>query len=310
MKMKIKYKFLLFVFVLASYYLLTTSYCLYAQDKIIAIVNHEAITQKDLSDFLNFMRLQFAREYKGKEVEEKVQKVKVALLSRLIEDRLILQEAKKSNIPVDENRIRAKINEVKKEYPSDTLFQSELMKQGLTQGDIEKKIREQSMMFSIVEQKVRSKVIIKPEEVTVFYEENKRDIHTPEEKIFEALSLEDYDTARNVANELKAGKKPEDLISQYPLTVNILTVISGDEVRKEIVDTASNLGLGEASNPVKIEDKYYVFRLRKIVPPKNLTLTEAQAKIHALLFEKKMQEGLARWLDELKKNSYIKIVQD
>jgi hypothetical protein len=29
-----------------------------------------------------------------------------------------------------------------------------------------------------------------------------------------------------------------------------------------------------------------------------------------MILEKKMQEGLTRWLEELKKNSYIKIIQD
>ena len=34
----------------------------YAQDKIIAIVNNEVVTQKDLDDFLNFMRMQLSQE--------------------------------------------------------------------------------------------------------------------------------------------------------------------------------------------------------------------------------------------------------
>ncbi|MBM3243422.1 MAG: hypothetical protein FJZ12_01110, partial [Candidatus Omnitrophica bacterium] len=186
MEVRIKLKILLLFLTLSLSFNLLAVKQLYAQDKIVAIVNQDAITQKDLSDFLNFMRLQLSQEYKGRELEEKIQGMKVVLLSRLIEDRLILQEAKKSNIVVDENRVRTKINEVKKEYPSDTLFQSELMKQGLTQADIERRIRDQFMMFSIVEQKVRSKIIIKPEEVTAFYEENKKDIHTGETKIFEA----------------------------------------------------------------------------------------------------------------------------
>jgi len=282
----------------------------YAQDKIVAIVNQDAITQKDLADFLNFMRLQLAQEYKGKELEEKIQGMKVALLSRLIEDRLIMQEAKKNNILVDEGRIRSRINEVKKEYPSDTLFQAELMKQGLTQGDIEKKLREQFMMFSIIDQKVRSKIIVKPDEVTEFYERHRKDFNTGEGRTLEAISLENFDLANTVAYELKAGKKIPDLASRYPLVVNNITINSGDGVRKEILETIKDLGINEVSAPLKIEGKYYVFRLTSIKPPEELTLIQAQRSIHALLFEKKMQEGLAKWLEELKNNSYVKIMQD
>ena len=79
---------------------------LYAQDKIIAIVNSDVITQKDLNDFLNFMRMQLMTEYKGKELENKIQSMKLDLIDKLVEDRLILQQAKKNNIQIDEGRLR------------------------------------------------------------------------------------------------------------------------------------------------------------------------------------------------------------
>jgi len=316
MKTKIKPKFLLVLFILTAYYMLNTcfpsgrAHLAWAEDKIIAIVNQDVITQKDLADFLNFTRLQLTQEYKGKELEEKIQSMKVALLTRLIEDRLILQEAKKNNFAVDEVKIRTRINEVKKEYASDLQFQAELMSQGLTQGDIEKKIREQFMMFGIIEQKVRGKITVKPDEVTEFYQKHRKDLNTGERRNLEAISLENYDLARTLAYELRAGKKLEDLASRYPLIVNNFTVNSQDGLKKEMAEAISKLGINEVSDPAKIEDKYYIFRLIGITTPEELTLTQAQGRIHALLFERKMQEGLTRWLDELKKNSYIKIMQD
>lgn len=281
-----------------------------AQDKIAAIVNQDVITKKDFTDFLTFMRLQFSGQYKGKELEEKLNSVKVDLLNRLIEDRLILQEAKKSNIPIDEARIKSRINEAKRGYPSDAQFQAELMKQGLTQADIEKKIREQFLTFNIVDKEVRSKIIIKPEEVTDFYEKNKNSFNSGEGRELEAISLESDDLARTVAYSLKSGVKLVDLASRYPLTINQLNVNKGDELKKEIENVVTKLGIGEVSEPVKIDNKYYVFRLVNITASKELTLPQVQDKIRNMLFEKKMQEGLARWLDELRKKSYIKIIQD
>ncbi len=281
-----------------------------AQDKIAAIVNQDVITKKDFTDFLTFMRLQFSEQYKGKELEEKLNSVKVDLLNRLIEDRLILQEAKKNNISIDEARIKSRVNEAKKSYPTDAQFQAELMKQGLTQADIEKKIREQLLMFGIVDKEVRSKIIIKPEEVTEFYEKNKKRFNSGEGRELEAISLESDDLARTVAYSLKSGNKLVDLAARYPLTINQLNVNQGDELKKEIENVVTKLGIGEVSEPVKIDDKYYIFRLINITASKELTLTQVQDRIRSILFEKKMQEGLARWLDELRKKSYIKIIQD
>ncbi len=303
----LKFFILLFCFFLPVSYLLTT---VYAEDKIVAIVNSDAVTQKDLTDFLNFMRLQLSRQYKGKDLEEKVDSVKADILNRLIEDRLILQEAKKDKITIDEARIKSRISEIKKDYPSDIQFQAELMKQGLTQGDIEKKIREQFLMFSIVEQKVRSKITVRPDEVTEFYEKNKKDFNSGGGRELEAISLETDDLARTIAYNLKIGAKLEDLASRYPLIVNKLEIRNGEELKKDIEKAVSGLNINEISEPVKIDDKYYIFRVVNITSAKDLSLSEVSDKIRDLLFEKKMQEVLLRWLDELKKNSYIKITQD
>ncbi|MDD3987940.1 MAG: SurA N-terminal domain-containing protein [Candidatus Omnitrophota bacterium] len=310
MKITIDAKALVLLFILNLIVLSGSATFSYAQDKIIAVVNEDVITQKDLADFLSFMRLQLSQEYKGKALEEKIQSMRPTVLDRLIEDRLILQEAKRSDIKVDDSRVRARINEVKKEYPSQTQFHADLMKQGLTQGDIEKKIREQFMMFAAVDSKVRSKIIIKPDEVTEFYKDHKRELNTGESRDIEAISLEAYDLANTISYELKSGKKLEDLASRYPLIINRLTLKAKDGIRKEIAEAISKLGVNEVSDPVKIEDKFYVFRVTGINPSEQLTLMQAQGMIQGILFEKRIQEGLAGWLDEIKKNSYIKIMQD
>ena len=307
MKRMINLKFIPLVFFLSACCLLPAVYPIYAQDQIVAVVNNEIVTQKDLNDFLNFMSMQLSRQYKDKALEDKINSIKSDLLNRLIEDRLILQEAKKENVEVDSNRVKAKINEIKKQYHSDTEFQEELMKQGLTQADIENKIREQFLMFSIVERKVRSKISIKPDEVTEFYEKNKKDFNSGEERDLEAYSLENEDLAQSFSYSLRTGKKPEDLATRYPFTVNSLNVRKGDELRSEIEEVVFKLGLNETSGPIKIDDKYYVFRLVEIIPPQELTLAQVQNKISTFLFERKMQEEFTRWLDDLKKQSYIKI---
>ena len=303
-------KSLFILLFLPIYCLLSTIYCFSAQDKIIAIVNNDIITQKDLNDFMNFMRIQLSGEYAGRELEEKIQVMKVDLLNKLIEDRLILQEAKKNNTKIDENRVKAKVNEIKSRYPQEAEFQNALTRQGLVQADIEAKIREQLLMYYIVEQKVREKIVIRPQEVTAFYNTNKNELASPQERGLEVITLENEDSAKAFADNLKKGEKLEDLAAKYPITLNQLRVLQGEELRKEIEDVVFNLKIGEISNPVKVDNKYYIFKLNNITPSKQLNLSEVQDKINAFLFDRKFQEELKNWLDELKKKSYIKILQD
>lgn len=308
MKRIIKLRFILFFYLLfPAGCVLNTAHSLYAEDKIVAIVNNDVITQKDLNDFLNYMTMQFSREYKGKDLEDKISSVKADLLSRLIEDRLILQEAKKEKVAFDEGRIKSRINEVKKRYNSDAEFQADLMKQGLTQADIENKVREQLLMYGVIEQKVRSKISVRPDEVTKFYEEKKKDFSSGEEREFEAFALENEDLASSFAYNLKTGKSAEELAGRYPFTVNRFNVRQGENLKKEIEDAVFSLGVNEVSGAVRMDDKYYVFRLINIIPSKQLSLSEVQYKIQSFIFEKKMQEELVKWLDELKNKSYIKI---
>jgi parvulin-like peptidyl-prolyl isomerase len=291
--------------------LLLCPFCgLYAQDKMVAVVNNEIITQKDLNDFLNFMRMQYARELDGKALEEKVNSVKQDLLQRLIEDRIMLQQAKNEKIIIEPSRLKAKINEIKRRYALESDFERDLAKQGLVQADLENKIREQMLTFSIVEMKVRNKVAIRPEEVTDFYDQNKRKFIKPEERLLTVIILQDESAAKSLSYYLRLGEKLESLAARYTFTADTLIVSQGQSLRSEIEDTVFKLGMAEVSNPVKIDRQYYIFRLDEILGSRQLDLAESQEKIQAYLFEKKQQEGLTNWLDELKKQSYIKILDN
>ena len=126
----------------------------FAQDKIVAVVNNEIITQKDLNDFVNFMRMQLSIELTGEQLEQKIQSMKADLLNKLIEDRIILQEAKKNKVLVDENRVKAKIDEIKGHYGREAEFQAALVQQGLAQADLELRLREQLLILLRLEETV------------------------------------------------------------------------------------------------------------------------------------------------------------
>jgi parvulin-like peptidyl-prolyl isomerase len=282
---------------------------LYAQDKIIAIVNSDVITQKDLNDFLNFMRMQLMTEYKGKELENKIQSMKLDLIDKLVEDRLILQQAKKNNIQIDEGRIKARIEEIRKRYDSEREFQDALAKQGLVQADIELKIREQLLMYAIIDIKVRSKIIVNPGEVTDFYQANIRDFKLPEQREFESVTIDDENLAKEISYNLKNGQDFQEIAKRYSLAVNKFNTQDG-QLRKDIEEEIFKMHLDEISEPIKIEKSYYIFKLNNIIPARQQGLSEAQDQIYTFLFNEKMEEALAKWLDEIKKHSYIKILEN
>lgn len=303
-------KIFLFLVFITGYQLPVTGYELFAQDKIVAIVNNAVITQKDLDDFVNFMRIQLSSQLNSEQLENKIQSMKSDLLNRLIEDRLILQEAKKSNIKIDDNRVKARIDEIKSHFSSDIEFQNALAKHGLVQADIESKIREQLLMYNIIDIRIKSKIIVNPAEVTDFYNKNIDEFKLPEQRQLEAITTEDENLAKEIMNNLKEGHQLQDLVQKYSLSINKLIAMQDGQLRKDVEEVVFRLKPGETSEPIKIEDKYYIFKLNSIIAARHQSLSEVRDKISEFLFNRKMQEELARWLDELKTQSYIKILAD
>lgn len=317
-------KVAIFLIAIISFALSGSSCQLFAAAKIVAIVNNDAITEKDLDDVLRISRVQLSRQFKGEELKVQLESLKKDLLQQLIEQRLMLQEANsilgdarkaKDNyaifrLEIKQDKINQMVNEIKKKYASDEEFQNDLNKEGLTQADIENRIKEQLLTENIIDYWVKGRVTIRPEEVTEFYNKNPKDFESGEERELLIVSLDNNDLAASLSYSLRTGQKLEDLATRYPFAVNKLSAnkVKG-ELRKDIEDVVFKLGLNEVSSPLKVDDKYYVFILQNIIPSRKLALSEVQPQVYNYLFRNKVQEEMKKWLEELKKNSYIKITQ-
>ena len=295
----------------------------FAQDKIVAVVNNDIITQKDLNDFINFMRMQLSQEFSPEELEGKIQSMRFDLIDKLIEDRLILQEAKRilqeakknkdrlviSQLDVDQGRIKARINEMKMRYGSEATFQAAIIQQGLTQADIESRIGEQLLMRNIIELKIRYKIVIKPAEATDFYQKNLEKFKTAEVREVTLITADSEKSADEIFSELKQAQDMDAVAGKYALKTERLNFRQNKELRKDVEEAIFKLGIGQISTPIKANDKFYIFRLDNIVMSRQEGLAEVQDRIYAFLMDAKMQQGLVDWLDELREKSYIKIIK-
>jgi parvulin-like peptidyl-prolyl isomerase len=280
-----------------------------AQDKIIAVVNNEAISASDLENFMTLTRMQMSSELQGEALEKKIQEMKNDLLERLIEDRLIIQEAKKSKIQADEYRVKAKLNELKRQYASEQEFQSALKDQGLIESDLTERIREQLLMYSIIEEKVRSKVIVKPSEINEYYTRNIKDFMVSEQRDFQSLVVENGEIAKSLSQALKAGKDIVQLAQEQNLKVNTFSA-HRQELKIDIEEVLFLMNKGDISDPILINDKFYVFKLVNINAPRQQTIAEVQDRVSSAIYELKLQEALSEWVEGLKKKAYIKMMEE
>ena len=113
-----------------------------AQDRIVAIVNGEAITQGDIEEYLNTLYIQLAAQFDLNTVEEKIKEAQNDALNNLIENLLIIQEAKRQGIEVDDYSIEQELAFVKMRFNSEEEFNEGMKMRGFTLADIKSKIGE------------------------------------------------------------------------------------------------------------------------------------------------------------------------
>ena len=296
-------------FLILSLVFMGSAVCL--ADGLVAIVNNDVVTQKDLDDFINFMQMQMSDQYSEQEVEGKINEMLPDLISRLIEDRLILQAAYKEEIIIEPMRIKARMEQIKKRYPSESDFAVDIKARGMSLADVELKIKEQLLMREIIDIKIRSKLVVKPQEVTDYYEAHKQDFLTPEQRWVRVMAIKESDSIQQAQETIKKYSDLESISRVYASEINDLGWVVSDQLKKQIADIIFNLDTGSLWPYLDSENGgLYIFEVKSIKPPQVATLTEMQDEINRFLFEQKMQEAMVSWLDKLKDEAYIEIRGD
>src|SRR3989338_4541213 len=123
-----------------------------AEDAIIAIVNDEVITLKDLQSYIRQTQASLVAEGVSPEQREVLMaELGTEGLNRLIEDKLILSRANAINISVRDKLVDERVAEVRQKYGSEHALVEALVKNGATLTDLRNKILEQLKIKFVVE---------------------------------------------------------------------------------------------------------------------------------------------------------------
>ena len=290
--------------------LLFTSSFVFADSGVVAVVNKEVITQNDLDEFINFMRMQLSVRYSAEEVQQRIEEKLPDLIDRLIEDKLILQAAyDEEDLLITQSRIEARVAQIKKRYPSGEDFEAALEDQGLSIADIELKIKEQILMQAIIGRKIKSAIAIKPHEITDYYSAHSEDFVNPEQRLIR-YTIVSQPKKEEVSSCLAKSESLEVIAKACVLDVVDLGWASRESLRKDIADIVYELKPGELSGILELQDSLYVFEAKAVKASEKKELLEAQDEIEQILFGEKMEVSLADWIEQLKSEAYIEIKKE
>ena len=295
-----------------SLFITPVSYAI--NDTILAVVNDQVITIKDLYEYLNSIYIQIKAEGKSEDEIQKEMKIQQEdSLKKLIENRLLVMEADKNGMQIKPRAIEDKLNNIKKQFPSENDFIQALAKDGLTVTDLMNKLTDQLKAKYVVELEVRNKITVSPQEIADYYTEHLEQYQKPERVDLDSIFIsfgQDKNATRAKANEalhlLQQGKEFHDVAKTYSETPPI-GIINHGQLIPILEQTIFNLKENEISSLVEVENGIYIFKLKQKFPAQTSSLNDVSDDIQEIIFQNKFQTRLRNWIDKLIKNAYVEI---
>jgi hypothetical protein len=268
--------------------------------KIVAKVNNQVITAKDLDDYYKVITYKMPG---NSAMGADGVKNKEDALVKLIEDKLILDEAKKKNLEIPSYFINEHLNKMIGSYPSRENFENSLIERGITVTVLKERILGQFLMRQVIDMYVGSYVSVSPQEINKYYDEHKNEMVAPESYSIWMAQNKDKNKIVKIAQAIKEKGMPETETEYFDDLIKVEAKIN--ELKEEIAQTVIKLKPGE--HVIKnINNVNYLVYLEKIDPPKQLKLEEAQENVRTIVWNDKFRQRFEEWVKQLKQSAVIK----
>ena len=283
------------------------------ENKVVAIVNDEVMTQLDLEVALFD---QAGTPLAQLSHDERVQ----AAVQQLLEERLILQAAKQAKVTVEDRTVEERLAAARRRFESDTAFDDALMAEGLTRAMLRARYRDNLMMQRVVEQEVRAKTVVTPNEMARYYEAHPDEMRsaprvrarhllirtTPERPSAEALSV-----IEGLRRKMGDGKTTfadvARVSSEGPEAAQSgdMGWVTPGQLRPELDEALFRLQPGIVSDPILTDVGYHLVQVNEREPVQTWPFEQVEASIREKLMRQKFERKLAQWLADLRAKAYI-----
>ena len=296
-------------------------------DRIVAVVNNDIITHLELKKELQPYEEKLAASNYSSDNEEKLRyKVRTEILNRMIDDKLTDQEAKKHNIKMSESEIDSRIEQIKAaNLWTDETLREALKREGMTIEAYRESIKRNGIRGKLVNSAVKSKIVVTKEDIRSYYESHlekyEGDLKYHLRNIIMTVPKGAESDARQavlekmnrVYDELKTGAEFESLAKLY--SESALAGEGGDlglirfvDISPELQQALKGLTAGQYTEVIETDRGYQIVYIEDIAKVGGKTFEEAQAEIERQLYDDLLDEKFKTWLEDLRKNSHIKII--
>jgi len=302
-------------------------------DRSVAVVNDDTITLSEVNEFGGPLFMKVAAETPADQLEDAFQQVRLMVIDKLIEKKLLLQEAKKLGIQVTDQEVENAFQRILASNKTTVeQFRKEIAAEGMSEKQYREGLQEQLLSSKLVNHEVRTKVVIPESAVRDYYNthyitmvdggeyhllhigcawgiETKND-HTPSQE----EAMQKIEKIHDLAMKGRDFKKLAKEYSDLPSAVDggDLGHFQHDEMAPFIHDAVIHLKPGEISRIIEHNNAYHLF---KLVARQQQSQTVAQEsfdgvkdQIRERLYQQALEQRFKDWLTSIREKAYIKIL--
>ncbi|MBL0691668.1 MAG: SurA N-terminal domain-containing protein [SAR324 cluster bacterium] len=274
---------------------------------VLALVNGQPIKNSDFQakkeSYLNdFPRLRSLKK-------EDTKKIASSILDAMINNELMLQEAKKQGISVSDDEF-LRLLETTSTYPGGDIkkwFDEASVGINFWRGGL----RENLKITKLIDQVIYKNIEISTTQAKQYYEDNKNQFNLPETRRVSHIQLRSKDLVKIVIGELKRGGSFRRMVEAYSLAVDrhnqgdlgfLDRKFLPNIFSKPIFAVKKESGI---TKPIKTLHGHHIFKIDEILPARQLDFDESWPKIKQILQEKKGAILFDKWMNDLKINAKI-----
>jgi peptidyl-prolyl cis-trans isomerase C len=246
------------------------------------------------------------------------------VLDNLVALRILRQEVKDRHMTVSDAEVDARLKQLRTQFPSEADFQQALKAQQMTPNRLREDARADLLVNRLLESEVHAKVIVKPGDVSAFYEKNPDKFQQAEAarashilvivppnadaKTRAALKAR-AETALKAA---KAGRDFAALARQYSQDASAqrggdLGFFPRGQMVPAFEKAAFALQPGQVSDLVETQFGYHIIKLTERRPARTIPFPEVAGQIQQFLEQQQRQTMSKTFVDSLKAKRKVEI---
>ncbi|MBR3880467.1 MAG: SurA N-terminal domain-containing protein [Mailhella sp.] len=285
--------------------------------RIVAVVNGDMITSRELEKAVEPELA--AQQIDPKKNPQLAETVRQGILDKLINEKIVLQQAEKDGIKVDDADVEAALEGVIKESQ---LSREEFFKQAQANGISEKLFRERTRLQLITQRlmgrNVMSKVVVTEDEINDYYRKNMASFASGRARVAMLIYPADAN-AEKWANDIASGKISfADAVRKISVGPNPeeggdMGFMELSEMAPGMVDVVARMRKGEVSpllNTGSVKAQVALLDFEEAVVPENSEAkpdADTARRIEEILRRPRIQDRLQQYTTELRNKALIDI---